>query len=291
MSEPEPRIVSPPESGVSGEPLDRHETLRQLEDWLEEPVEWLGLVWLVLLVVEVLWGLNPMLDALVYGIWAIFVVDFALRLFLAPDRLDFLRRNWLTVLSLLVPALRVLAVFRAARLARLARGLRGTQLVRIVGTLNRGMHTLRSFLGRRKFGYVVALTGLVTIGGAAGMWSFEQAAVAPGGFTDFGDALWWTAMLMTTIGSEYWPQTPEGRTLTVLLALYAFSVFGYLTASLASFFIGREAATPASGIAGQATLESLDARLRALHADVQRLAAPGQGGQATASGRPHDQPH
>jgi voltage-gated potassium channel len=47
-------------------------------------------------------------------------------------------------------------------------------------------------------------------------------------------------MIMTTMGSEYWPQTPEGRVLTVFLALYAFAVFGYVTATLARFLIGRD---------------------------------------------------
>jgi voltage-gated potassium channel len=251
----------------------RFATLAALEDWLEEPVAWLGLVWLVLLVVEYLWGLNPLLDALVYIIWGVFIFDFGLRLLLAPDRIRYLRTNWLTVVSLLLPALRALAFLRAARLARLARALRGARLVRIVSSVNRGMHTLRAFLGRRKFGYVLALTALVTAAGAAGMWSFENSAVAAGGFDDFGDALWWTAMLMTTVGSEYWPQTAEGRTLTVLLAVYAFSVFGYLTASLASYFIGREAANPGSEAARQPRLESIEARLKALEADTVGRAA------------------
>ncbi len=43
------------------------------------------------------------------------------------------------------------------------------------------------------------------------------------------------------MGSDYWPRTPEGRILCLLLALYAFAVFGYVTATLASYFIGRDA--------------------------------------------------
>ena len=48
-------------------------------------------------------------------------------------------------------------------------------------------------------------------------------------------AVWWTAMLLTTMGSEYWPRTPEGRVLCLLLALYAFAVFGYVTAAIAAY--------------------------------------------------------
>lgn len=254
----------------------RYALLSGLEDWLEVPVAWLGLVWLVLLVVEYLWGLNPILNAMVYVIWGIFILDFGLRFVLAPHRLRFLRRNWLTIISLLLPALRVLAFLRAARLAQLARALRSAQLVRIVASVNRSMHTLQAFLGRRQFGYVLALTGLVIVAGAAGMWSFENATETSGGFNDFGDALWWTAMLMTTVGSDYSAQTAEGRALAFLLAVYALTVFGYLTASLASYFIGREAASPDSEVASQPMLESIAARLEALEAETARLVQRGE---------------
>ena len=89
----------------------------------------------------------------------------------------------------------------------------------------------------RGLGYVLGLTLLVTLLGAAGMAAFEPASEVAGGFDGFGHALWWTAMLMTTMGSDFWPRTPEGRVLCVLLALYAFAVFGYITASMASLFV------------------------------------------------------
>ncbi|MGB3856939.1 MAG: hypothetical protein WBI12_11260 [Methanosarcina flavescens] len=47
-------------------------------------------------------------------------------------------------------------------------------------------------------------------------------------------------MIMTTIGSAYWPVTPEGRILAFSLSVYAFSIFGYITAALASVLIGKD---------------------------------------------------
>ena len=47
-------------------------------------------------------------------------------------------------------------------------------------------------------------------------------------------------MIVATMGSDFWPRTPEGRLLCLALAVYAFSVFGYITAALASFFVERE---------------------------------------------------
>jgi voltage-gated potassium channel len=104
------------------------------------------------------------------------------------------------------------------------------------------------------------------------MYAFENDGSAHG-FRDFGDALWWTAMIMTTMGSAYWPETVAGRVLCVLLALYAFAVFGYVTALLASFFVGREA-----GVGGDTRgdgLERLREEMQALRTAVERLAPPG----------------
>jgi voltage-gated potassium channel len=261
------------------EPQDqeRWQALETMEDWLEGPVQWLGLIWLVLLIVEYIYGLNEVLTALVYMIWGIFLLDFVVRLYLAPDRITYLRRNWFTVITLALPGMRVFLALRALPLLRLVSGLRGLQLVRIVGSLNRGMHTLKATMGRRKFGYVVALTVIVTAAGSAGMWALENQAIVATGFRNFSDALWWTAMIMTTMGSEYWPQTYEGRVLGFLLSLYAFSVFGYVTATLATVFIGQEAQNPESEVAGAEELRRLNQQMAALREEVRRLREELQG--------------
>ena len=48
-------------------------------------------------------------------------------------------------------------------------------------------------------------------------------------------------MTLTTMGADFFPLTPEGRLLGLLLAIYGFAVFGYVTASIASFFVARDA--------------------------------------------------
>jgi voltage-gated potassium channel len=147
---------------------ERGEILARLEDWLEWPMLALGLAWLALLVVELTRGLSPLLETLSTVIWVVFVADFALKLLLAPRKLDYLKSNWLTLVALALPALRVLRIARAVRVLRFARAARGVRLVRIVTSLNRGMRALGASLGRRGFGYVAALTLVVTLAGAAG---------------------------------------------------------------------------------------------------------------------------
>lgn len=246
---------------------ERLGVLEQLESWLEGPMQVLGFVWLALLVLEVTRGISPALALATTVIWVLFILDFALRLVIAPAKREYLARNWLTVLSLIVPALRILRPLRAVRLFRASGAVRGARLVRVVGSVNRGMNALRRSMGRRGLGYVVALTTIVILAGAAGMLAFERAAPG-GGFRDYGTALWWTAMIMTTLGTEYWPRTTEGRLLCLLLALYAVAVFGYVTASLATFFVGREAESGDSEIASAAAIERLRNEVAALAAEV-----------------------
>ncbi len=226
----------------------------------------LGFLWLVLLVIELIWHLTPVLEMLSLTIWVIFIIDFLLKFFLATHKVSYLKRNWLTIISLLIPALRVVRIFRFVRLLR---GIRGIRLVKIIASLNRSMRSLNATMRRRGFIYVFLLTILVLFGGAAGMFAFEKNVA--GGLENYGKALWWTAMLIITIGSEYWPQTPEGRALCFLLSLYGFSIFGYITATLASFFIGRDAEEKNTPVAGAEDVKALQKEIQRLAGMIEEL--------------------
>jgi voltage-gated potassium channel len=89
-------------------------------------------------------------------------------------------------------------------------------------------------------------------------------------------------MLLTSIGSQFWPATTEGRVLCVLLSLYGFATFGYITATFASFFVGRDAQKKDGPVAGSNRLEQLTREVRALRAALERGGPP----SATASGAP-----
>ncbi|HXG83610.1 MAG TPA: ion transporter [Pyrinomonadaceae bacterium] len=259
------------EKEIAHERLDaeRRGLLEQLEDWLETPLLILGFVWLALLVYEFIWNLSPALAIFGTIIWIIFILDFAVKFTLAPDKTDYLKNNWLTALALLVPALRVFRIFRVFRVLRAARAVRGVRLFRVLTSLNRGMKALGASFGRRGFGYVVALSLIVVLAGAAGMLAFENEV--EGGIKTYGDALWWTAMMITTIGSEYFPQTAEGRVLCFFLALYGFAVFGYVTATLATFFVGRDAENKESEIVGAADINALRGEIALLREEIKLL--------------------
>ena len=244
---------------------DRNQLLSRFESFFELPLVVLGFIWLALLIIELVHHTSPALETFGLIIWGIFIVDFIIKFTLAPEKGKFLKQNILTLVSLIVPAFRIFRLFRVLRLLRFSRGFR---FIKVVGSLNRGMRALSATMKRRAFGYVILLSVIILFGGAAGMYAFEKDVA--GGLSDYGTALWWTSMILTTMGSEYWPHTLEGRLLCILLALYSFAVFGYVTATIATFFIGRDAAEEQTGISGSTQIERLREEIRALRELIER---------------------
>ena len=218
----------------------RWELLERINELFDKPMIALAFVWVVLLIISFTRGLSGPLVVVDNAIWLLFIFDFVLEMVIAPNKKHYLEHHWLVAISLLLPALRLIRIAEAVRLMSLTAAAESFSLVRIVAGVNRGMEALNHTLRRHGIGYIVLLTAIVTLLGAAGMLSFESQAPHEPGFHSYWDALWWTAMIMTTMGSQYWPQTMAGRVLAFLLALYAFAIFGYITATIATYFIGRE---------------------------------------------------
>lgn len=231
---------------------ERQSLLEQIDTALDRPMIVLSAVWIGLLVVEFVGdGLSPPLDVAVWVIWGAFILDFLLEFTVAPIKSRYLRTHWLTVLSLVLPAFRILRIAPAFRVLRAGRVVRGVGMLRLITGLNRGFASLRATAARRGVGYLVAATALVMVVGSAGMAFLESptslaaqgvAGPDPSSIRDYGEAFWWTAYAMTT-GAPSTPTTGEGKFLGWLLSLFGLAVFGYLTATLASHFIARDRAT------------------------------------------------
>lgn len=244
---------------------ERKKLLHSIERIIEPPMIFLGFVWLVLLVVELIWSLPKMLEYLSLTIWGLFILDFILKFILAPDKVDYLKKSWLTAFSLIIPALRI---FRLASAIRLLRGLRGIRFIRVVSSLNRSMKSLGKTMSRRGFGYVTLLTLLITFGGAAGMYSLEKGNPD---FESYASSLWWTAMRVITAGSASFPLSAEGRTLGFLIAVYGYAIFGYVTATIATFFIGRDAEEKDTPVAGSKDVAALRTTIYSLTKKIEEL--------------------
>lgn len=276
MREPPPptadpyAVGGPDDDPVEVETATRWAALREYEDWSEWPMLALSVVWLLLVLLEFTGVATPLFSVIGTGIWVLFLVDFVLRFAVAPDRGAYLRSSTLSAVALLLPALRVFRLARAVRLLRLTRTARSLQLLRLLASFRRGMRTLGATMQRRGLGYVVALTTFVVVLGAAGVHAFESGTPAAPGFDSYWEALWWTAMLLTTLGATYVPVSGEARLLTLLLGVYGLAVFGYIAAALASFFIADEAAAAESDVPSGREIAALRAELALFRDELAR---------------------
>ncbi|MDQ3548394.1 MAG: ion transporter [Chloroflexota bacterium] len=216
---------------------ERWELLGHLQAIAEPLMVVLGIAFLVLLLVDYGGFLSGsprevLLSRTLTGIWVIFLVEFTVRLAIAPARLRFLKANWLSALSLALPFLRPFRALRAVR------ALRSISLVRLLGGVNRAMRVLRRISNGHQIAYIVGLTTFVCLAGAAGVWYFDG-GVEESPIESFGDALWWSAALVTTINNEKYAVSGEARVIAILLRVFAISVFGYITATIASYLLGQ----------------------------------------------------
>jgi voltage-gated potassium channel len=156
-----------------------------------------------------------------YTIWALFLVDYLVRLALATDR----GRYWYTHIADL--AIIALPVLRPLRLLRVV------MLLRILN--RRAVNSLRE----RMLIYLVG-SALVLVYCAA-LTILEAERHAPGAnITTLGEAIWWAIATFCTVGyGDRFPVTTEGRAVATGLMVGGLILVGVLTASFASYLIER----------------------------------------------------
>jgi voltage-gated potassium channel len=251
----------------------RWEIVQQLSHMLEFPMIILAFAWVALFVYTIaVPGANPLAKDALAIIWYVFAADFLLRFLVAPSKRDFLKHNWIGAMSLLLPALRSLQIIPAMSTLYTMSLLSGSNSLVLVllGSVHRGIRALHKLLRRRATAYVVMMTLMVLLAGAGGMLAFERDVPSKIGIYTYPQALYWTMMLLSTIGSDYWPQTAQGKLLCVALSLYAVGILSYVAATLASFFIGSDAADPKGDIASEQELRELKREIRNLRRQLHR---------------------
>lgn len=201
-----------------------------LERRLDIPMAILAGVWAGLVAYELI-APREQLDELGIAsnvIWVVFVLEFLVKITVAGHPLRFLRRNWPSVVFLVLPALRMLRIVRALRAVRVL------PAARVVGSSYRAVGTASGLLtGRLQF--LLAATAVVVFGGAQLLFVLERGRA--GALTSLGDALWWSANLAIATTPVYEPVTLAGRLLALVLSAYSIVVFASLAAVLGAFFV------------------------------------------------------
>ena len=190
-------------------------------------------------------------------VWALFGVDYLVRLALAPSRGQWFLHHLPDLAVIALPILRPLRLLR---------------LVTLVGIMQRSAGT--------------ALRGRITLytAGSAALLIFTSALATldaerdePGSsIRTFGQALWWALTTITTIGyGDTVPVSTEGRFIAALLMIGGVALIGVVTATLASWIVSlveeesaeQEAATQAQVAALQRQVSELSERIDQLLED------------------------
>ncbi|MCR2762846.1 potassium channel family protein [Microbacterium sp. zg.B48] len=165
--------------------------------------------------------------------WVSFAVDYTVRLGLAHPRGPWFRRHIFDLLVVVLPVLKPLRLLKALTLVHMLQQTAGTALRSRIAIYGSGAAAVLI--------WVAALAELEAERGAAGA-----------NIETFGDAIWWAFVTVTTVGyGDFYPVTPWGRTIAVLLMCGGVALVGVVTATLASWVleraaIGRDADEPAT---------------------------------------------
>lgn len=175
--------------------------------------------------------------------WALFVVDYLVRLLLAESRRLFVVRHWLDLIVIALPLLRPLRLLR---------------LIPLLSVINRRATTR---LQGRVATYVVGGALLLAFVGALAELSAERHA--PGAtIVNFGDAIWWATTTMTTVGyGDTYPVTVIGRWVAAALMVGGVALLGTVTATFASWLVDRVSTVSSSEAELRATVDRLEAKL------------------------------
>ncbi|MEV0333034.1 potassium channel family protein [Nocardia sp. NPDC050717] len=226
------------------------------------PLMALAVVFLVLYAWRVLdTDVSPHLDAaLVWAdiaIWAIFAVDFAVRLRLSTDRLRFVRKHPLDLLVVLVPPFRPLRLVRAALL--------------LLDSLNRATKPRT-----RLVSFVATSSLLILLLSSLAFFDAEYGA-PESKIKTFGDALWWSAVSVTTVGyGDVYPVTTEGRLVSLVLMTLGIGLISFAIGTMTSWVVEQLKTVDDAADRTERTLSELVDEVRSLRAEVAELRARAQ---------------
>ena len=255
------------ESGSRRRSLDRWERVAGL------PMAVLGVAWGVLAVVVLTTGIRgtapEVLVGVLFGLWALMVGEYLVRLALVDDRRGYVASRRLEPVTVVVPTLQPVRLFGMERSSLAA----GEVSLRFLAILrHRGL-----------FRVLLAATGLLFLGSWLVLLSEENAKGS--NIHDYGSALWWAVVTVTTVGyGDRYPVTSLGRVVAVVLMLVGIGLIGVLTATVASFFVQEH--TDANKEQLQQAHADLGDRLDVMDQRLARIEALLSGGGTEAAASP-----
>lgn len=182
-----------------------------------------------------------------YALGSIFAVEYAIRLWTAPELYPEqpawrARLRFILSLAAIADLIAVVSSFVAvgASGALLLRWVRLARIVRLakLGRMSRALdHIVQAVLSRRDELLLSLVAGLLLIVVAATALYLAEGTVQPDKFGSIPRALWWAVATMTTIGyGDVYPITPLGKFLASVTAILSIGLIAMPTGILAAAF-------------------------------------------------------
>ena len=193
--------------------------LEKLERVTELPLMLMSFALIPIITGLYLWNLTPG-EEFIYTwlqvvIWALFAIVFLLKLALAPQKLLYLRRNWLEALIVLVPVVRPLRIVQAVLFV-----VRGASRWKNLATFE-----------------VLLAYGIGLILLAATIVTTAEQNASGANIRSFPDALYWSLVTVSTVGyGDHYPVTVVGKFTAILLMFFGIGIFAGIVATIVAAF-------------------------------------------------------
>ena len=155
--------------------------------------------------------------------WALFSLEYAIRVILTPDKWYFIKRHPIDFLIVFLPPIQFLRFLKSIALTAYF------------------IRKARSLFFRRNSWFLITMAPLVIAVSSVSIYEVET-GVKGANIKTFNDSVWWAITTMSTVGyGDKYPITNAGKVIATLTIIAGVSLIGMLTAEIAVIFIGSRA--------------------------------------------------
>ncbi len=195
---------------------------------LDVPMAILAVLWVVVIVASLVLEENSSirnsLEGVDWVIWFVFLVEYFTLIFLAEEKMHYIRQNILDLIIVFLPAFRILRLVKALEISKGAT------------VFSETFREIELFLHHKKI-YHLLFIAFFTVAAGGVLIHFVEASYNPV-FERYAYSFWWAMVTMVTFGrSGIYPTSPFGQTIEVVLILLGTGFVLYGTFALISWFI------------------------------------------------------